>query len=396
MFDQIPNYNIIVTSYALLRRDIGEYTMHRFSAVILDEAQNIKNRATMNAKSVKALRPDGARFVLTGTPMENSVADLWSIMDFLMPGYLGDYADFRVKYELPLSLPVGDPDSDIRISAEDRWKYDEAKEKLRRKLRPFLLRRKKIEVAKDLPPKITSLSWCHLSEEQKEVYDKILEVSRIEIMGMVKEKGFEKSRMAILTALLRLRQTCCHLALLGNLNPFPNAKNPSAKLDQFFEIFEESVSDGHRILVFSQFVKMLTVLRTELEARGIKYCYLDGSSDDRQQSVERFNSDTSIPLFLISLKAGGTGLNLTGADTVIHLDPWWNPAVEDQATDRAHRIGQKNKVYSIKLITAATVEEKVLMMQQRKRAIIGATVESDEQTLSKLTWDDIKELLSIA
>ncbi|MCL1910562.1 MAG: DEAD/DEAH box helicase, partial [Kiritimatiellaeota bacterium] len=395
MFDMIPNHDIVVTSYALLRRDIGEYTLHRFSAVILDEAQNIKNRATMNARAVKSLRPDGSRFVLTGTPMENSVADLWSIMDFLMPGYLGDYSDFRAKYELPLSLPVADPNTDIRISAADRQKYDIAKQKLRLKLRPFLLRRKKADVAKDLPPKITSLSWCHLSKEQQLVYDKILETSRAEIQGMVRERGFEKSRMAILTALLRLRQVCCHLTLLGDLNPIPDAKNPSAKLDQFFEIFEESVSDGHRILVFSQFVKMLTVLRDELDTRGIKYCYLDGSSDDRAASVDRFNQDATIPVFLISLKAGGTGLNLAGADTVIHLDPWWNPAVEDQATDRAHRIGQKNTVYSIKLITASTVEEKVLMMQQRKRAIIGATVESDEQTISKLTWDDIKELFNI-
>ena len=395
MFDMIPNHNLVVTSYALLRRDIGEYTQHRFSAVILDEAQNIKNRATMNARAVKALRSDGSRFVLTGTPMENSVADLWSIMDFLMPGYLGDYQEFRIKYELPLSLPVADPNSEIRINPVDRRKYDEAKEKLRLKLRPFLLRRKKADVAKDLPPKITSLSWCHLTREQQAVYDKILETTRIEIQGMVRERGFEKSRMAILTALLRLRQVCCHLSLLGDLNPLPNAKDPSAKLDQFFEIFEESVSDGHRLLVFSQFVKMLGVLRAEFDARGIKYCYLDGSSDDRAASVERFNSDASIPVFLISLKAGGTGLNLAGADTVVHIDPWWNPAVEDQATDRAHRIGQKKTVYCIKLITAATVEEKVLMMQQRKRAIIGATVESDESTISKLTWDDVKELLSL-
>ena len=392
-FETIPNYDIVVTSYALLRRDIGEYIMIRFGAIILDEAQNIKNRATMNAKAVKALRPDGSRLVLTGTPMENSVADLWSIMDFLMPGYLGDYQDFRMKYELPLSLPVGDPNANI--DAVNRAKYETAKDKLRLKLRPFLLRRKKADVAKDLPPKITSLSWCHLSQEQQAVYDRILESSRIEIQGMVKERGFEKSRMAILTALLRLRQVCCHLALLGDHNPLPDAKEPSSKLEQFFEIFDESIAGGHRILVFSQFVKMLHVVRDELESRGAKYCYLDGSSQDRAESVSRFNSDPTIPIFLISLKAGGTGLNLTGADTVIHLDPWWNPAVEDQATDRAHRIGQKNTVYSIKLITASTVEEKVLMMQQRKRAIIGATVESDEQTLSKLTWDDIKELLSI-
>ncbi len=380
-FEIIPNYDLVITSYALLRRDIDQYRNHYFSAIILDEAQNIKNRTTQNATSVKLLN-GGTHLVLTGTPMENSVADLWSIMDFLMPGYLGLYQEFRENYEIPLSVP-GDAI------------YESAKIRLRRKLHPFLLRRKKVDVAKDLPPKIIKLSWCRLSADQQKVYDQILYNSKMEIQSMVQKNGFDKSRMAILTALLRLRQVCCHLSLLGDVNPSPNAEEPSAKMEQFFEFFEEAISDGHRILVFSQFVKMLHILREELGRRGIKYCYLDGSSKNRMESVHTFNTDASIPLFLISLKAGGTGLNLTGADMVIHFDPWWNPAVEDQATDRAHRIGQKNTVYSLKMITADTVEEKVLDLQRRKRAIIGATVESDDQTIAKLTWDDVKELFDL-
>jgi SNF2 family DNA or RNA helicase len=198
--------------------------------------------------------------------------------------------------------------------------------------------------------------------------------------------------MEILTILMRLRQICCHLDLLKM--PNLKAKNPSAKMDLFFELVEEALDGGHRILVFSQFVGMLTILRNELEKQGITYCYLDGSTKERMKVVHQFNSQRDIPIFLISLKAGGTGLNLTGADMVIHFDPWWNPAVEDQATDRAYRIGQKKTVYSIKLITRGTVEEKVLAMQRKKKAVIDATLSSDEGVMQNLTWDDIQELLS--
>ncbi|MGI5869610.1 MAG: SNF2-related protein [Kiritimatiellia bacterium] len=381
-FDRFDDYDLVITSYALLRRDIETYRHRMFSAIVLDEAQNIKNRATQNATSVKQLR-GGAHLVLTGTPMENSVADLWSIMDFLMPGYLGHYDEFRANYEIPLSVPGDDL-------------YESAQIRLRRKLHPFLLRRKKIDVAKDLPPKISKLSWSRLSPDQQAVYDQILYASRMEIRQSVQRDGFNKSRMAILAALLRLRQVCCHLGLLADVNPAAaKAAEPSAKMEQFFDIFDEATGQGHRILVFSQFVKMLGLIRDELDKRDIRYCYLDGASKDRMESVHKFNTDPTIPLFLISLKAGGTGLNLTGADTVIHFDPWWNPAVEDQATDRAHRIGQKKTVYCLKMITADTVEEKVLDMQRRKRAIIGATVESDEQTIAKLTWDDVRELFDL-
>ena len=376
-WQQLDKTDIAVTSYAILRRDVDKFAAYEFSAAILDEAQHIKNRSTQNslaAKQIKAFQ----RVVLTGTPIENGVSDLWSIMDFLMPGYLGSHRDFKYHYEDPIA--EGAVDGEV------------AQAKLRKKLHPFFLRRLKSEVAKDLPPKIQKISTCNLTGDQQAVYKEILDTSRKKITDMVAKQGFNKCRVEILTILMRLRQICCHLDLLK----LPNlaAKNPSAKMDLFFELLEEALDGGHRILVFSQFVGMLTILRKELERAKIAYCYLDGSTQERMKVVHQFNSQRDIPIFLISLKAGGTGLNLTGADMVIHFDPWWNPAVEDQATDRAYRIGQKKTVYSIKLITRGTVEEKVLAMQRKKQAIINATLASDEGVMQSFSWDDIQELLS--
>ena len=210
---------------------------------------------------------------------------------------------------------------------------------------------------------------------------------------MVSKQGFQKSKMEVLKTLLRLRQACCHLDLL-RLQDL-KAEAPSAKMDLFFELLDEALDGGHRVLVFSQFVSMLTILRNQMDQRQIPYCYLDGSTQDRMGVVHKFNTDRKIPVFLISLKAGGVGLNLTGADMVIHFDPWWNPAVENQATDRAHRIGQKRTVYSVKLITKGTVEEKVLEMQRRKKAVIDATLATGETVFNAMTWDDIQELLTL-
>lgn len=377
-FSEIQGADLVVTSYALLRRDLDQYLEHEFSAAVLDEAQHIKNRSTQNAIAAKKIKAC-QRLVLTGTPIENSVSDLWSIMDFLMPGYLGSHDIFRQNYELPISR--GGQEGDV------------AQIKLRRKLHPFLLRRLKADVAKDLPDKIEKVSTCALTPDQRMVYDEILKASRQKIFGMVSKKGFNKSRMEILTTLMRLRQICCHLDLLRL--PDLKAKYPSSKMELFFELLDEALDSGHRVLVFSQFVSMLSILREEMEACSIEYCYLDGSTKDRMAVVKQFNIRRDIPAFLISLKAGGTGLNLTGADMVIHFDPWWNPAVEDQATDRAHRIGQKRAVYSIKLITRDTVEEKVLAMQKKKKAIINATIESDEKMPTAMTWEDVQELLSL-
>jgi superfamily II DNA or RNA helicase len=378
LWDQLADTDLAITSYALLRRDQEHYDSQEFAALILDEAQHIKNRATQNAIAAKQLRAR-QRLVLTGTPMENSVSDLWSIMDFLIPGYMGKHDSFKHLYEQPI--------------ARGGREAEAAQSRLRRKLQPFLLRRLKVDVAKDLPPKIERISTCQLSPDQSAVYKELLEASRRKISSMVSKKGFNKSRMEILTLLMRLRQTCCHLDLLklDNLK----AKQPSSKMEQCFELLDEALDGGHRVLIFSQFVTMLHILRDELESRGIAYCYLDGSTKDRMAVVHRFNTDQAVPIFLISLKAGGTGLNLTGADMVIHFDPWWNPAVENQATDRAHRIGQKRTVYSVKLITEDTVEEKVLALQKKKRAIIDATVESDEQAMKSMSWGDIESIFDL-
>lgn len=375
-FDKIDDAEIIITSYALIRRDADQYQDREFAAIVLDEAQNIKNRSTQNAQAVKKVRAIN-KLVLTGTPVENGVADLWSIMDFLMPGYLGPYQHFRDNYELPIG----------RGGAE----AEQAQMKLRRKLHPFLMRRLKKDVAKDLPPKIVSVTHCELTADQEMVYKEILKSSKARIKNMVAEKGFNRCRMEIFKTLLQLRQTCCHLDLLKLSNL--NAKHPSAKLDLFMEMVSEGIDAGHRILVFSQFTTMLALLRNALEKEDIPYCYLDGSTKDRMGQVREFNTNNKIPVFLISLKAGGTGLNLTGADMVIHFDPWWNPAVEDQATDRAYRIGQKRTVYSVKLITKGTIEEKVLAMQKKKQAVINATLMKDEQVMEKLTWEDVQDLL---
>ncbi|MDZ4200303.1 MAG: DEAD/DEAH box helicase, partial [Kiritimatiellia bacterium] len=378
-WDEAAKSDLVVTSYALLRRDIERYAALPLSAMILDEAQHIKNRSTQNAMAAKSLQARH-RLVLTGTPVENSVADLWSIMDFLMRGYLGNYKTFRQRYELPI--------------AQGGEEGETAQTRLRRKMSPFLLRRLKRDVAKELPPKINRLAHCALTPDQQAVYRQILESARKRIADGVAARGFDAMRMEAIKTLLRLRQVCCHLDLLRLQNlPY---RQPSAKMDLFFELLDEALDANHRVLVFSQFVSMLSILRREFDTRGIRSCYLDGSTKDRMGEVRAFNTNRDIPVFLISLKAGGTGLNLTGADMVIHYDPWWNPAVEDQATDRAYRIGQKRTVYAVKLITRDTVEEKVLSLQRRKQAVIDATLQaSDPDSGSRLSWEDVRELLDI-
>ena len=397
LFAQIFAHDMVVTSYALLRRDAERYREMEFDVVALDEAQHIKNRQTQNAQGVKAVK-SRHRIVLTGTPLENSVLDLWSIFDFLMPGYLGTAKDFHERYELPIT----------------RGKSAEAQTRLARRLRPFMLRRLKKEVASDLPEKLEQVSFCELTPDQRSVYQQIIEASRKEVLDAVGTQGIAKSRMVVLTTLLRLRQVCCDLRLLklqkmennviensAGLETDSTAQRfdsptpvSSGKMEMFGELLEEVIDGGHRLLVFSQFVGMLTLLKGKLTADGVEYCYLDGSTVDRAAVVERFQSNAAIPVFLISLKAGGVGLNLTGADTVIHFDPWWNPAVEDQATDRAHRIGQTRTVTSYKLIARDTVEEKILTLQNRKREIIRATIGGEEEFAASLSWDEIQELLA--
>lgn len=374
LFAQIPEHDLIVTSYALIRRDAENYAGLEFDTVILDEAQHIKNRQTQNAQAVKAIKSQH-RLVLTGTPLENSVLDLWSIFDFLMPGYLGSAQDFRERYEIPIT----------------REKSEAAQARLARRLRPFMLRRLKRDVAVDLPARLEQVSYCELTADQNAVYQELLQASRREITEAVGAQGLARTRMIVLNALLRLRQVCCDLRLLKLDNVDP--ASASAKTDLFGELLEEVIDGGHRVLVFSQFVTMLHLLREQLQCEDVEFCYLDGSTQNRGEVVQRFQG-SNVPVFLISLKAGGVGLNLTGADTVIHFDPWWNPAVEDQATDRAHRIGQTRVVTSYKLITRGTVEEKILALQNRKREVIRATLGGEEELAEALTWEEIQELFA--
>ena len=352
-FSKIPEHDLVITSYALLRRDAEHYKPFVFSTTTLDEAQHIKNPGSQNARAACAIHSK-ARFILTGTPLENSLRDLWSLFDFLMPGYLGTRKDFQDRYEKPLATG----------ESAGIWP------RLLRRVRPWMLRRTKSEILKELPPKIEQVVQVELTHEQKAAYTQLQIAARAEVDAMRESGG--ASRMKVLTALLRLRQACCDLRLL---NGETNAS--SAKIDALLELLGEAVDGGHRTLVFSQFTSMLDLIAPSLDEAGISWCRLDGSTKDRGAVVERFQSDASISVFLISLKAGGVGLNLTGADTVIHFDPWWNPAVEAQATDRAHRIGQQNVVTSIKLIARDTVEERVLEMQAKKKTLSMELFDSD-------------------
>jgi superfamily II DNA or RNA helicase len=371
-FKSIAGVDIVITSYALLRRDIDTLRDINFSTAVLDEAQHIKNPETQNAQAAYALRATH-RFVLTGTPMENSVRDLWSIMNFALPGYLGNRADFRERYELPIARGAA-PDVQRRLS---------------RRLQPFLLRRRKRDVAKDLPEKIEQVVPCSLTSHQRAAYDALLREIQQGLGGSGTNVNAGAQRMKMLTGLLRLRQVCCDLRLVGI-----DKEETSGKLDLLDELLEEAIDGEHRVLVFSQFVTMLHLVRERLEKLEIPFCYLDGSTKQRQEIVDRFQNDSAIPVFLISLKAGGVGLNLSAADTVIHFDPWWNPAVEAQATDRAHRIGQTRVVTAYKLITRDTVEEKILKLQEKKRAAIDAAIDSEEPLMTGLTTEELEELLA--
>jgi superfamily II DNA or RNA helicase len=374
--DRATEHDLLVTSYAILRRDAEFYRTMEFSLVVLDEAQHIKNRASQNAQAAKALRARH-RLVLTGTPLENSVLDLWSLFDFLLPGYLGTVMEFRERYETPLS----------------RGPEPRTMQRLRHRVRPFFLRRTKEEVLTELPPKLEYLAPCELTAEQREVYRAVLAQGRREVFEHSGKPGAGRDRIAVLTTLLRLRQVCCHLDLLPQGDEKRAWKEPSAKLERTFELVDEAIDGGHRVLVFSQFVRALHLLRDEARRREIPFAYLDGQTIERQAEVDRFQRDEAIPLFFISLKAGGTGLNLTGADTVIHFDPWWNPAVEEQATSRAHRLGQSRRVQAYKLIAAGTVEEKIQALQARKRELFRASL-GDDAFVESLTGNELEELLA--
>lgn len=372
--EKLSQYDLVITSYPLIRRDIDLYQDTKFRHCILDEAQHIKNPASQNAASVKEIQAEN-RFALTGTPIENSLIELWSIFDFIMPGFLLSHGQFVKKYERA-------------IIKDDN---QEALNQLKTQIAPFILRRLKKEVLKELPEKIENKMMVDLTRKQKLTYLSYLEKIKGEIQDTIQERGFQKSHMKILAGLTRLRQICCHPELF-----LENYHGGSGKLDLLQEVIDESLQVEHRILLFSQFTSMLKIIRKLLEEQGIEYFYLDGSTEskDRGDMVARFNKEER-QVFLISLKAGGTGLNLTGADTVIHFDPWWNPAVEEQATDRAYRIGQENTVHVIKLITKGTIEEKISHIQEKKKKMIESVIQPGETIISKLSEEEIRDLFEI-
>ncbi|HET9958930.1 MAG TPA: SNF2-related protein [Polyangiaceae bacterium] len=373
--EEMETANVIITSYALLRRDIDLLKKLRLDYAILDEAQNIKNPLSATAQAAKELTAD-RRLALTGTPIENRLSEIWSIFEFVSPGLLGPLPKFEEKY----ARPIDNGDS-------------KAASRLRAVIHPFILRRTKIEVAKDLPPKLEVDKLVDLAPDQKAIYLQVLREVRATVMGEVERVGMAKSQLHILAGLTKLRQAACDPRLLGLPREFSH--EDSGKLMALRELIDEAESGGHKVLVFSQFVSMLKLVREALEEDKIKYEYLDGSTIDRAERVDRFQEDPTVPVFLISLKAGGSGLNLTAADTVIHFDPWWNPAVEDQASDRAHRIGQKKVVTVYRLVAAGTIEEKILQLKQKKKDLVSSVLSEDAGGAKTLSRDDLDDLFKV-
>ncbi len=365
------DYDVLVTSYDLLKRDIDEYEDINFDVEVIDEAQYIKNQSTGAAKAVKQINSK-KRFALTGTPIENRLSELWSIFDYLMPDYLYSYDYFKKHFE---SRIVNEKDEDASTS-------------LKKMIGPFILRRRKLDVLKDLPDKIEKVYYANFQKSQKEIYDaQIMKISKL--VENQDESAFTRSKIAILAELMKTRQICCDPSLI-----LDNYKGGSAKKDTCLELIEESIEGGHKMLIFSQFTSMLELLEEKLNENNIKYYKITGATDkkERLELCNKFNSD-DVPVFLISLKAGGTGLNLIGADIVIHYDPWWNEAVISQATDRTHRIGQKNTVTVYKLIAKGTIEEKILKLQEEKKNLADEILSGANTSLTSLSKDELLDLL---
>ena len=374
LISSIDDYDLILTSYDLVKRDIELYDNFEFKYCILDEAQYIKNSTTQNAKAVKLIKSH-VRFALTGTPIENSLADLWSIFDFIMPGFLLSYKKFKDKYEMPI---VKDGNKEIL-------------QRLHKQIQPFILRRLKKDVLKELPDKIETPYYAQMETTQRKLYIAELMKLNEQFKNEIESNGYENSQIKILSMLTRLRQICCDPSLC-----FENYKGGSAKLDLCMEIVRDSMENGHKILIFSQFTSMLAIIENHLKCNSIDYYLLTGStkSVDRLDMANKFNHDKT-PVFLISLKAGGTGLNLTGADVVIHFDPWWNISAQNQATDRTHRIGQNNKVQVFKLIAKDTIEEKIEKLQQNKKDLADSVIKKGEILINSLSKDEINSLFQI-
>jgi superfamily II DNA or RNA helicase len=367
-FDQ---YDLILTTYGTLRRDAADFQAVRFDYIILDEAQAIKNAASESAKAARLLRGDH-RLALSGTPVENHLGELWSLFEFLNPGMLGGAAVFQMAGET-----LRKPD-------------EETQQVLARAVRPFILRRTKDQVARELPSKIEQTLYCELDAQQRKLYNELRDHYRGSLLGRIERQGMARSQMQILEALLRLRQAACHPGLIDP----KRAGESSAKLEALLPQIAEVIEEGHKVLVFSQFTSLLAIVRKQLDADRVAYEYLDGRTRDREAAVDRFQKDPACRLFLVSLKAGGVGLNLSAAEYVFLLDPWWNPAVEAQAIDRAHRIGQTKTVFAYRLIARETVEEKVVELQKSKRDLADAIIRADTRLVRNLNRDDLQLLLS--
>ena len=365
------NYDLVLTSYGIVRQDIDILQEFHFNYIILDESQVIKNPDSNIAKAVKLLKSN-SRLILTGTPIENTTMDLWSQMSFLNPGLLGGKSFFRSKFQVPIEK-----------------KSDESKtRKLFGIIKPFILRRNKSQVATDLPAKIESVRYCTMSPEQEEAYEKVKSQFRNEIMDKIETGGMGKSQFMILQGLTKLRQIANHPYMAD-----PEYDGDSGKLEDISYMLENALDKNHKVLVFSQYVKHLKIVVKYLEDQNIPFAYLDGSTKDRQKEVERFQNDPDLKVFLISLKAGGLGLNLTQAEYVFLLDPWWNPAIEAQAIDRAHRIGQKNTVFTYRFITKNSVEEKILVLQENKKKLAQELITTEESFVKSLSKEDIASIL---
>ena len=370
----IRNYNMVISSYDLLKRDIEIYKNinYEFKYIIADEAQYIKNNNTQNARAIKEINSE-TRFALTGTPIENSLSELWSIFDFIMPGYLFTYKKFKEQYEVPI---VRDNDAT-------------ALKKLKNMIEPFILRRTKKQVLTELPDKTITVLNNEMQDEQLKLYMSYLAKAKSEISQEINDKGFEKSQIKILAILMRLRQICCHPSLF-----LSNYDGESSKLNQCIELLKDAIMSGHKILLFSSYSSMLEIIEESLKKEKIKYFKLTGQTQvgDRIKLVEEFNNNKDIKVFLISLKAGGTGLNLIGADMVIHYDPWWNLSAENQATDRTYRIGQKKNVQVYKLITKDSIEERIYELQEKKAQLAKTMLSTEATFINRLSKEDIVAL----
>ncbi len=375
-FDKIGTSDIVVTSFALLARDIEQLSTHEFHMLIVDEAQNIKNPRTQAASAVRQLKATH-RLALTGTPLENHLGELWAQFDWLAPGLLGDQASFSRLYRVPIERH-GDEERRIHLTS---------------RIRPFVLRRRKDEVAPELPPRTEIERFVALEGGQRDLYEAVRASMHERVRMALAEQGLDRSQVVVLDALLKLRQVCCDPRLVGL--SAARAVTESAKLELLMEMLDGLLVEGRRVLVFSQFTSMLALIEEALRARGQAYALLTGDTRDRARAVEQFQGG-EVPLFLLSLKAGGTGLNLTAADTVIHYDPWWNPAVEAQATDRAHRIGQDKPVFVYRLLCAGTIEERMRSLQARKARLAQAMLGDEAGLARALGAEDIEALLAPA